>query len=63
MNAISLLTELQAAGIRVEPRPAGKLRLTPKDRLTPELIEQVRAAKAELLTLLGSQSAADAKAA
>jgi hypothetical protein len=63
MNAIDLLNELRAAGIRIEPRPVGKLRLTPKDRLTPELIEKVRAAKAELLLLLAPQSTAEAKAA
>jgi TubC N-terminal docking domain len=52
MNAEALLTEFRARGIRVEPRPDGRLRLTPKDRLTPELIEQARRLKPEILNRL-----------
>jgi hypothetical protein len=52
MNAEALLTEFRARGIRVEPRPDGRLRLTPKDRLTPELIEQARRLKPEILSRL-----------
>jgi hypothetical protein len=52
MNAEALLSELRARGIRAEPRPDGRLRLTPKERLTPELIEQARRLKSEILTHL-----------
>ena len=56
MNAVELLTELRAASIRViEPRPNGNLYLAPKARLTPELIERVRAAKAALLAHLRAE--------
>jgi hypothetical protein len=62
MNPVVLLNELRAAGIWVEPTLAGNLRLTPKNRLTPELIEQVRAAKPELLALLAPEFADDSEA-
>jgi hypothetical protein len=48
MTAAALLTELHNRGIQVEPCPDGKLRLVPKSRLTPDLIEAVRQHKAEL---------------
>jgi hypothetical protein len=52
MTATEVLSELRKAGIRVEPRPTGNLYLAPRCRLTPELIEQVRAHKAEILNYL-----------
>ncbi len=49
-----ILTRLQAAGLTVSPdRPEpGKVYVTPRDRLTPELRELIRAHKPELLTEL-----------
>jgi hypothetical protein len=52
MKAEALVTELRAAGI--EPRPNGNLYLAPKARLTPALIERVRAAKTVLLAYLSA---------
>jgi len=49
MNAEALLSEFRARGIRVDPRPDGRLLLTPKANLTPELIEEARRLKPELL--------------
>lgn len=50
--AVAVLNELRSRGITVEPRPNGNLYLVPKEGLTPELIERVRAAKPDLLRLL-----------
>ena len=52
MNAVEVLTELRKLGVRVEPRPAGKLRLTPARAVDLALLEKVREHKAELLLLL-----------
>jgi hypothetical protein len=61
MTAIEVLGELRSRGIRVEPRPTGNLYLAPKNRLTRELVERVRAHKAEMLVLLraGQEHATD----
>lgn len=53
MNAVEVLSELRKRGVRVEPRPAGKLRLTPARAVNLALLENVREHKAELLLLLG----------
>lgn len=52
MNAVEVLSELRKRGVRVEPRPAGKLRLTPARAVDLALLENVREHKAELLLLL-----------
>ncbi len=60
MSVVALIDELRAAGVRViKPRPNGTLHL-PKHRLTPDLIERVRATKTVLVAYL---RAADAQAA
>jgi len=52
MTAETLLDELKARGIRIEPGPKGKLHLTPKTRVTPELLVAVREHKPALLARL-----------
>ena len=52
MNAVEVLSELRKRGVRVESRPAGKLRLTPARAVDLALLENVREHKAELLLLL-----------
>ena len=54
MTAQALLNELNARGIRLEPRSDGNLHVTPKARLTPELLEAVRQHKAELLAAVSA---------
>jgi hypothetical protein len=49
MTAQTLLDELRARGIRLEPGPDGTLHLTPKARVTPDLLEVVRRRKTALL--------------
>ena len=51
MAASSLLQEIRAAGLTLDPAPDG-LRVTPKGRLTDELRQKIRAHKAELLAAL-----------
>jgi TubC N-terminal docking domain len=63
MNAAEILNELSARNVRPLVID-GKLKLRgPADRVTPELVERVRAHKAELLAVLAAPPAADAKAA
>ena len=52
MSARALLDQLKAQGIKVETRPNGNLHLTPKARVTPDLLEAVRQQKPALLALL-----------
>jgi|SRR5215469_2294819 len=52
MSMQTLLDQLKAQGIRVEPRPNGNLHLTPKARVTPDLVEAVRQHKLALLARL-----------
>ncbi len=52
MNAVEVLSELRKRGVRLQPRPAGKLRLTPAKAVDLALLENVREHKAELLLLL-----------
>lgn len=54
MKASTLLEELRAAGLTLDPAPDG-LRVSPKGRLTDELRRKIRAHKAELLVALGPQ--------
>jgi hypothetical protein len=51
MKASTLLEELRAAGLTLDPAPDG-LRVSPKGRLTDELRRKIRAHKAELLAAL-----------
>lgn len=51
MIAATLLEEIRAAGLTLDPAPDG-LRVTPKGRLTDELRQKIRAHKAELLAAL-----------
>jgi hypothetical protein len=55
MTAQALLNELIARGVRLEPRPNGNLHLTPRDRVTAELLEAARRHKPALLALLGER--------
>src|SRR5262249_32509510 len=59
-SAIELLNELRDRGIRVEPRPErGTVYLTPKGRITPDLVERVRQHKAALLAHLSVEQSRD----
>jgi TubC N-terminal docking domain len=48
----SLLDELRDRGIRLEARSNGNLYVTPKGRLTPDVLDRIRRHKPELLALL-----------
>lgn len=51
--AVELLRRVEALGVSVRVDPDGEhLRLKPATALTPELLEELRACKAELLALL-----------
>ena len=54
MSAAAILDRLAAAGVRVRLDPADpdRLRLSPPDRLTPDLLELARQHKADLVTAL-----------
>ena len=54
MNAAELLTDLAERGIQAIPE-GEHLRLRPRSALTPELIQELRTHKAELLVLLDGQ--------
>lgn len=56
MTAAAILQQVAAAGLRIQPTPDGKLWVTPKDRLTPNLAAAIKAHRAELLAILGGQS-------
>jgi len=51
MIAATLLEEIRAAGLTLDPAPDG-LRVSPKGRLTDELRQKIRAHKTELLAAL-----------
>jgi len=53
MNTATLLAEIRAAGLTLDPAPDG-LRVSPKARLTDELRKKIRAHKADLLAALRS---------
>jgi hypothetical protein len=46
-----LLTELSALGVRLEATPEGALRVSPRSRLTPQLVETLKTHKQALLSL------------
>ena len=48
----TLLDQIRAAGLTLEPVPGGNLRVTPKDRLTDVLRRKIVAHKTELLAAL-----------
>jgi ribosomal protein L37AE/L43A len=52
MTALELVTKLQRQGFTLRPVEGGKLRIEPGSRLTPELTEQLRRHKPEVLRLL-----------
>ncbi|GIW96963.1 MAG: hypothetical protein KatS3mg111_0296 [Pirellulaceae bacterium] len=58
MGAAGLLTELRKRGVKLVP-VGDRLRFAPKDALTPDLVEALRAHKAEMLALLAGGQAAD----
>src|SRR5262245_32567023 len=61
MGAAELLADIRRRGINVAAAEGG-LRVAPSSRLSPELREQLRAHKAEVLALLvGEQSAVPAE--
>lgn len=51
MIAATLLEEIRAAGLTLDPAPEG-LRVSPKGRLTDALRQKIRAHKAELLAAI-----------
>ncbi len=53
-TAAALLAELTRQGIELQAR-GNRLRYRPRAALTPELVEQVRARKSELLSLLAPE--------
>jgi hypothetical protein len=52
MTAQTLIDELKSRGIRLEPLPNGNLHITPKARLTAELLDALRQHKPALLARL-----------
>jgi hypothetical protein len=56
MHAQTLLTALHQQGFTLTPLPGNKLEIRPASRLTPELREQLRQRKAELLPLLAAMA-------
>ncbi|HVT17866.1 MAG TPA: hypothetical protein VHQ90_17020 [Thermoanaerobaculia bacterium] len=56
-RATRLLAELSIRGVEVS-HDGARLRLRPSSALTPELIEELRALKGEILRLLGSRALA-----
>jgi len=49
---MELLQELNSKGVTIQLVDLDRLALTPKERVTPELVEKVRARKQELLRVL-----------
>src|SRR5260221_8108787 len=56
MNAAFVLRDLRHRGLNIRA-VGGNLRLTPSNLATPDIIERVRYHKAELLAVLGPESA------
>jgi hypothetical protein len=52
MTAHELLTNLHRQGFNLTPLPGGLLEVRPASRLTPELREELKRRKAEVLNLL-----------
>jgi hypothetical protein len=59
MSAAPLLDELTSMGIKVRVSEDGKLRLKPKARITPDLIERVRADREQLAWLVRDRTKSD----
>jgi len=57
MTTSELLTQLARSGVRIEAH-RGRLRFQPRDRVTADQLEGLRAHKAELLTTLAKSAAA-----
>lgn len=53
MTAAALIAALRARGVTLEPR-GDRLRVRPISRLTPDELDRLRAAKAEVLALLAA---------
>lgn len=53
--AARIISEARAAGVTITITDAGKIRLTPKDRVTAELTDRVKTRKEELLSLLSAR--------
>jgi len=56
--AALLIDELRERGVRVRV-DAGKLKLAPRDRVTPELVERIRANKDEIKVILAPITSPD----
>jgi hypothetical protein len=52
MNTLAVLTELSERGICVQPKGHEKVHVTPREKLTPDLIDRIRRAKPTLLSAL-----------
>lgn len=52
MSALSLLNTLEGLGVAASVTPDGKLRLEPASRIHPALLDEVRAAKPEVMAAL-----------
>lgn len=53
MTAVTeILVELRVRGVRIEPRPHGGVSLVPARLIDPDLLDRIRAHKAELLVTL-----------
>jgi hypothetical protein len=52
MSALAILTELSDRGIQVQPKGENTVFVSPKDKVTPDLIERIRAEKPTLIPAL-----------
>lgn len=59
MGVQHVLAHVEAAGIRLAPGPVGTILASPRERLTDELRELIRANKLELLAALASNTLPD----
>ena len=59
MTPAELLAEVTAAGLRVDLTDDGSLYVQPRERVTPDMIERLKAAKSELVAHLRRQRLAD----
>ena len=55
MSAVELMTDLARLGIRIEAH-GDRLRYAPQSAVTPHLLAGMKAHKAELLAMLGSEA-------
>src|SRR5262245_46104787 len=54
-SAAAVLKDLRARGVRIR-REGDRLKLAPPEKVTPDLIERVRAVRGDLLKLVQSQT-------